>query len=155
TRVPSTLPIDVHDFGEHAFSGEHAGDAGFDPLLGGGDAARSLVERAHAQLDAIAFSRMFCFLRAHRQDPTPTQIDPSLRISFFQIGTSCFRRSIAWRQASNAAARCGLATEMTTDVSPTSSLPVRCTIAALASGQRVMISSPIARRNFSAIDSYA
>ena len=43
----------------------------------------------------------------HSQLPITQWASPETRPSFFQMGTSCFRRSMPWRQASNASARCG------------------------------------------------
>ena len=47
------------------------------------------------------------------------------RKAIFQIGTLCFRLSIAKRQASKAASRCGAAATITTAASPISSRPTR------------------------------
>src|SRR5215469_3000889 len=54
---------------------------------------------------------------------------PSAKYSFFQMGTVFFNVSIAYRQASNAAPRCGALTAMNTLVSPISRCPRRCTMA--------------------------
>ncbi len=38
-------------------------------------------------------------------------VEPSDQFSFFQMGTSSFKRSMAWRQAANASANCGQRTQ--------------------------------------------
>ena len=50
---------------------------------------------------------------------------------------------MAWRQASNASARCGALHETTTLASPTASAPVRCKSATLRTGHRSNISAAI------------
>src|SRR5262249_59112816 len=52
-------------------------------------------------------------------------VDPSAQFSFFQIGTTSFSRSMAWRHASNACARCGELTATAKLTSPTSWRPSR------------------------------
>src|SRR6267378_5522946 len=57
------------------------------------------------------------------------QTAPSSKYSFFQMGTVRLRVSIAKRQASKAAARCGALTAMNTLVSPIARRPSRWTMA--------------------------
>jgi hypothetical protein len=52
-------------------------------------------------------------------------LTPSSQNSFFQIGASIFKVSIANRQASNASERCGEPTATKTLISPILSLPRR------------------------------
>ncbi len=61
---------------------------------------------------------------------------PETSPSFFQIGTSSFRRSIPCRHASKASARCGAEHATTTEASPMARSPVRCRIATRLSGHR-------------------
>ena len=56
------------------------------------------------------------------------QTEPSVKNSFFQIGTVLLSVSIAKRQASNAAARWGELTAISTLVSPTGMRPKRWTM---------------------------
>ena len=59
------------------------------------------------------------------QEPMPTQVDPSGETSFFQMGTICLRRSMAYVHASRAGWRCAAATAITTLASPIPSRPTR------------------------------
>jgi len=55
-----------------------------------------------------------------------THSSPSLKISFFQMGTVSFNRSITYSQDSKADLRCEADTAMTTGNSPTPKTPTRC-----------------------------
>ena len=59
------------------------------------------------------------------QGPQPTHSVPSGETSFFQIGTTSFRRSMMKAHASKAAFLCGLDTQTTTATSPSVSTPWR------------------------------
>src|SRR3972149_3480547 len=53
---------------------------------------------------------------------------PEASASFFQMGTSCFRRSMPWRHASNASARWAAEHATTTETSPIASSPARALV---------------------------
>src|SRR5581483_1365338 len=67
------------------------------------------------------------------QDPRPIHSSPSSYTSFFHSGTVSLSRSIASRHAASASARCGAETAITTEISPTTTRPVRWAIATAVS----------------------
>ena len=85
----------------------------------------------------------------------PTHPSPSVKNSFFQIGTSRFNVSRTYRQLSKASDRCAEETAIAMLASPTSRRPVRCTMEIFWTLHRDLTSAAIRFISLIAMGPYA
>src|SRR5690348_13118258 len=136
--------------------GEEFGPVHEDDLFGHAVGAAQVAAVRHADAQVVVLAPEGIGQFAHFSVPGWTHsVRPSAQFSFFQIGTSSLRRSMAWRHASKAWARCGQLTATATLTSPTSRWPVRWTIRSSPTGQRRRVSASISAIFFSAMPGYA
>src|SRR5262249_24067618 len=149
--------------------GERQDDSPLAPVLGGEGAApcksqppypRPLSPEYRGRGEKKAFRSSYPSASDDRDRASPVpgwthSVVPSAQCSFFQIGTSSLSRSMAWRHASKASARCGQLTATATLTSPTSSRPSRWTRPMAPTGQRARVSAAISAIFFSAMPGYA